>query len=75
MRKSLKSLKPNKKKWQTKNLSPELNFNVKVRNGYVKHTKAPYPVEDIFLNLETKLPNLDVNQLKVRLDSLYFDWH
>ncbi|WP_445720080.1 hypothetical protein [Flavobacterium sp.] len=57
----------------TENLSPELNFNVKVRNGYVKHTKAPYPVEDIFLNLETKLPNLDVNQLKVRLDSLYFD--
>ncbi|EAZ95662.1 membrane spanning protein, required for outer membrane integrity [Flavobacteria bacterium BAL38] len=57
----------------SENLSPELNFNVKVRNGYVKHTKAPYPVEDIFLNLETKLPNLDVNQLKVRLDSLYFD--
>ena len=35
--------------------------------------KAPYPVEDIFLNLDTKLPNLDINQLKIRLDSLYFD--
>jgi AsmA protein len=57
----------------TKNLSPELNFNIKVRDGYVKHEKAPYPVEDIFLNLDTKLPNLDINQLKVRLDSLYFD--
>ena len=57
----------------SENLSPELNFNIKVRDGYVKHTKAPYPVEDIFLNLDTKLPNLDINQLKIRLDSLYFD--
>jgi AsmA protein len=57
----------------SQNLSPELNFNIKVSDGYVKHTKAPYPIESIFLNLETKLPNLDINQLKVRLDSLYFD--
>ncbi len=57
----------------SKNLSPELNFNIKVRDGYVKHSKAPYPVENIFLNFDTKLPNLDINQLKVRLDSLYFD--
>ena len=55
----------------SQNLSPEVNFNIKVRNGYVKHTKAPYPVENIFLNFDTKLPNLDINQLKVRLDSLY----
>ncbi len=57
----------------SQNLSPEVNFNIKVRDGYVKHTKAPYPVENIFLNLDTKLPNLDINQLKIRLDSLYFD--
>lgn len=57
----------------SQNLSPEVNFNIKVRDGYVKHEKAPYPVEDIFLNLDTKLPNLDINQLKIRLDSLYFD--
>ena len=57
----------------SENLSPEVNFNIKVRDGYVKHEKAPYPVEDIFLNLDTKLPNLDINQLKIRLDSLYFD--
>lgn len=57
----------------SQNLSPEVNFNIKVRDGYVKHAKAPYPVEHIFLNFDTKLPNLDINQLKVRLDSLYFD--
>ena len=55
------------------NLSPEASFNIKVRDGYVKHSKAPYPIENIFLNLDTKLPNLDINKLKVRLDSLYFD--
>ena len=57
----------------SENLSPEVNFNIKVRKGYVKHTKSPYPIENIFLNLDTKLPNLDINQLKVQLDSLYFD--
>jgi len=57
----------------SENLSPEFNFNIKVREGYVKHAKAPYPVENIYLNFDTKLPNLDVNQLKIRLDSLYFD--
>lgn len=57
----------------SENISPEVNFNIKVRDGYVKHEKAPYPVENIFLNLDTKLPNLDINQLKIRLDSLYFD--
>ncbi len=55
------------------NLSPEASFNIKVRDGFVKHSKAPYPVENIFLNLDTKLPNLDINKLKIRLDSLYFD--
>ncbi len=57
----------------SQNLSPEVNFNIKVRDGYVKHEKAPYSIENIFLNLDTKLPNLDINQLKIRLDSLYFD--
>jgi len=57
----------------SENLNPEVNFKIKVREGFVKHEKAPYPVENIFLNLETKLPNLDINQLQVQLDSLYFN--
>lgn len=56
----------------SENLSPTLNFNINIRDGYVKHQKAPYPLENIFLNLDTKLPNLDINQLKIQLDSLYF---
>lgn len=53
-------------------LNPEVNFKIKVRDGFVKNNKAPYPLENIYLNLETKLPNLDVNQLHIQLDSLYF---
>lgn len=56
----------------SQNLNPEVNFKIKIRDGFVKNNKAPYPLENIYLNLETKLPNLDVNQLHIQLDSLYF---
>ena len=54
-------------------LNPNVTFKINVREGYVKNFKAPYPIENIYLNLETQLPNLDISQLKVQLDSLYFD--
>jgi AsmA protein len=57
----------------SENLSPNVNFKINVRDGFVKNNKAPYPIENIYLNLETQLPNLNINQLKVQLDSLYFD--
>lgn len=55
------------------NINPEVRFKINVRNGFVKNGKAPFPVENIYLNLDTKLPNLDINQLSIQLDSLYFD--
>jgi len=57
----------------SENKKPEVNFVIKVRDGYVKNIKAPYPVENLFIKLDTKLPNLDVNQLQVTLDSLFFN--
>jgi AsmA protein len=57
----------------SENLNPNVNFNIKVREGFIKNNKAPYPIENLYLNLETQLPNLDINQLNVQLDSLYFD--
>ncbi|WP_339835941.1 AsmA-like C-terminal region-containing protein [uncultured Flavobacterium sp.] len=56
-----------------KNINPEVRFKINVRDGYVKNGKAAFPVENIYLNLDTKLPNLDMNQLSIQLDSLYFD--
>lgn len=55
------------------NLNPEVRFKINVRDGFVKNEKAPFPIENIYLNLDTKLPNLDINQLSIQLDSLYFD--
>ena len=43
------------------NLNPEVRFKINVRDGFVKNEKAPFPVENIYLNLDTKLPNLDIN--------------
>ncbi len=57
----------------SENKQPEVDFAIKVRDGYVKHKNAPFPIENLYLNLETKLPNLDIAQLQVKLDSLYFD--
>lgn len=57
----------------SKNLSPNVIFKIDIRDGFIKNNKAPFPVENIYLNLETQLPNLDINQLKIQLDSLYFD--
>lgn len=57
----------------SENKQPEVDFTIKVRDGYVKHKKAPFPIENLYLNLETKLPNLDLAQLQIKLDSLYFD--
>jgi AsmA protein len=54
-------------------VKPNMNFKITIREGFIKNNKAPYPIEHIYLNLETQLPNLDINQLKVKLDSLYFD--
>ncbi|MCO6175448.1 AsmA-like C-terminal region-containing protein [Flavobacterium sp. NRK F10] len=57
----------------SENKQPEIDFAINVRDGYIKHQNAPFPIENLYLNLETKLPNLDVSQLEVKLDSLYFD--
>jgi len=57
----------------SENINPEVQFKINVRDGFVKNGKAPFAVENIYLNLDTKLPNLDINQLSIQLDSLYFD--
>jgi AsmA protein len=56
----------------SENKNPEVCFKINVRNGFVQNKKAAQPIENIYLNLETKLPNLDTNLLEIKLDSLYF---
>jgi AsmA protein len=46
---------------------------MKIRDGFVAYKNAPYPASNIFLNFETKLPSLDTEQLKVSIDSVFFN--
>jgi AsmA protein len=57
----------------SENKKPDLAFNTKIRDGKIEYKDAPFPVSDIFLNFDTKLPNLDTEKLKVNLDSLHFN--
>ena len=56
----------------SQNLSPDIFFKMKVRDGYVGYEGVPAPAEHLFLNVETSLPSLDVNKVGVKLDSIYF---
>jgi AsmA protein len=57
----------------SKNLKPNLAFNMKIREGYVNYNQAPVSASNIFLNFDTKLPSLDTEQLTVNLDSIFFN--
>ncbi len=55
------------------NAMPDLNLDMKVRNGYIANKKAPYPAKNLFLNLQTKLPSLNPDSLFVNIDSIFFN--
>jgi AsmA protein len=55
------------------NTKPDLGFAMKIRNGFVSYKNAPIPASNVFLDLDTTLPSLDVNKLKVNLDSLFLN--
>ncbi len=55
------------------NSMPDLAFNMKIRDGYVEYDKAPFPVSNIFLNLQTKLPSINTDSLLVKVDSIFFN--
>ena len=56
-----------------KNIMPTLSFNLKIRDGEISNPKAPEPLRKLYLNLQTKLPSLDMDSLYVNMDSLYFN--
>jgi len=57
----------------SKNLKPNLAFNMKIRDGFVNYNESPISASNIFLNFDTKLPSLDTEQLTVNLDSIFFN--
>ena len=57
----------------SKNQKPDLAFNMKIRDGFINYNNAPIPASNIFLNFNTKLPSLDTEQLRVNIDSIFFN--
>ncbi|WP_442590824.1 AsmA family protein [Pedobacter sp. AW31-3R] len=53
-------------------IMPTLAFNMKIRDGYISNPKAPEPVSNLYLNLQTKVPSLNPDSLVLNMDSLYF---
>lgn len=56
-----------------KKIMPTLSFNLKIREGEISNPKAPEPLTKLYLNLQTKLPSLDMDSLYINMDSLYFN--
>lgn len=56
----------------SENLKPNVTMGLKVRDGYVSHNNSASAAEKIYLNFQTELPQLDIQQLKINVDSLYF---
>ena len=52
---------------------PDLTFNMSVRNGYIAYDQAPSPIQNLYLNFQSKLPGLNPDSLYVSVDSLFFN--
>lgn len=55
------------------NEKPDLGFSMKIREGEINYKKAQTSATNIFLNFDTKLPSLDVEKLKINIDSVFFN--
>ncbi len=56
----------------SENRMPDLAYDMKIREGYVKYEDAPVAASALQLNLHTKLPSIDPELLQLDMDSLYF---
>jgi|GEM_PF-38060 len=57
----------------TTSTMPDLNLNMKVRNGSIAYEKAPVPVSNLYLDFESRLPGLNPDSLHLTIDSVFFN--
>lgn len=55
------------------NTMPDLNLNMKVRNGYISYDRAPIPVSNLYMNFESRIPGLNPDSLQLTIDSIFFN--
>lgn len=54
----------------SKSIAPDLNLDLKIRDGFVNYNKSSFPVSNLNLNLSTSLPSLNPSLLVVDAKSL-----
>lgn len=52
---------------------PSLTFNMKIRNGFVNHAKAPVPISNLYLDFQSSIPGMNLDSAYVDVDSLHFN--
>jgi AsmA protein len=55
-----------------KKISPDLNFSMKISKGCVANNKTPSPVQDLYVDMSARVPQLNPDSLAFNLDSLHF---
>ena len=54
------------------NKKPDLTITVKVRNGFLNYEKSHDALTHLHLDFNTKIPQLNMDSLRVNVDSVYF---
>ena len=54
------------------NHKPDLTVSVKIHNGFLNYEKSHDPLTHLHLNFNTRLPALNMDSLRVNVDSIYF---
>ncbi|HEY6506339.1 MAG TPA: AsmA-like C-terminal region-containing protein [Chitinophagaceae bacterium] len=52
---------------------PDLSFDMKIREGYIAYDKAIFPVSNLYLDFESRLPSLNTDSLSINIDSAFFN--
>jgi AsmA protein len=55
------------------NEMPNVKLAMQIRDGYISHTAAPLPLENLFINMRIDMPLLNSDSLSVDIDSLNFN--
>lgn len=55
------------------NIMPDLAFDMKIENGFVRYEGAPLPVSEAHLDLRVQLPGLNTDSLDISMDTLFFN--
>ncbi|MCD9573434.1 AsmA-like C-terminal region-containing protein [Flavobacterium soyae] len=54
----------------SQNIAPDLNLDVKIDNGFVNYNKSAFPVSNLNLEVQTKVPSLNPDLLTVDAKNL-----